>query len=479
MTLIVPDFHDARVLIAGDVMLDRYWYGPTGRISPEAPVPVVRVTDVEERPGGSANVALNMSSLGVDTRLLGLIGDDDAADRLEALVREAGIESQLRRFTGCSTVTKLRVLSRNQQLIRLDFEQEANRFPAGAMDEVFPQLLADVDAVVLSDYGKGSLKRIETLIAAARSAGVTVLVDPKGPDFERYRRANVVTPNLSEFEAVVGPCADQAAFVERGENLRAALEIDHLLVTRGDKGMCLFGTDAGVVDLPAVAREVYDVTGAGDTVIAVAAAGIAAGLAVERAAALANLAASLVVGKLGVASVTPAELRLELHRRGTGGRGFMDEDQLVEAVRQSQTRGERVVMTNGCFDILHAGHISYLEEARQLGDRLIVAVNDDDSVRRIKGQGRPINGLADRLAVLSGLAAVDWVVPFAEDTPARLIGRVLPDLLVKGGDYRPQDIAGGDAVLANGGAVQVLSFRDGRSTSAIVDRIRRRNADDL
>jgi len=478
MTLIVPDFHDARVLIAGDVMLDRYWYGPTGRISPEAPVPVVRVTDVEERPGGSANVALNMSSLGVDTRLLGLIGDDDAADRLEALVREAGIESQLRRFTGCSTVTKLRVLSRNQQLIRLDFEQEANRFPAGAMDEVFPQLLADVDAVVLSDYGKGSLKRIETLIAAARSAGVTVLVDPKGPDFERYRRANVVTPNLSEFEAVVGPCADQAAFVERGENLRAALEIDHLLVTRGDKGMCLFGTDAGVVDLPAVAREVYDVTGAGDTVIAVAAAGIAAGLAVERAAALANLAASLVVGKLGVASVTPAELRLELHRRGTGGRGFMDEDQLVEAVRQSQTRGERVVMTNGCFDILHAGHISYLEEARQLGDRLIVAVNDDDSVRRIKGQGRPINGLADRLAVLSGLAAVDWVVPFEEDTPARLIGRVLPDLLVKGGDYRPQDIAGGDAVLANGGDVRVLSFRDGRSTSAIVDRIRRRNADD-
>jgi D-beta-D-heptose 7-phosphate kinase/D-beta-D-heptose 1-phosphate adenosyltransferase len=478
MTLIVPDFRNARVLVAGDVMLDRYWHGPAGRISPEAPVPVVRVEDIEERPGGGANVAMNLASLGVTTRLLGLTGDDEPARRLEALVEAAGVATHLERMASCTTTTKLRVLSRNQQLIRLDFENDASRFPAGALDGLFAAHLADVGMVVLSDYGKGSLNGIETQIAAARAAGATVLVDPKGADFERYRRASGITPNLAEFEAVVGRCGDESVFEARGEELRASLELDFLLVTRSERGMSLFSAADGIVHLPAAAREVYDVTGAGDTVIAVTAAGLAAGLPVRRAAALANLASGLVVGKLGVASVTPEELRLELHRRGTGGRGFMAEDALVEAVRQCQARGERVVMTNGCFDILHAGHISYLEEAKSLGDRLVVAVNDDDTVRRLKGDGRPINRLADRLAVLSGLAAVDWVVPFSGDTPERLISRVLPDVLVKGGDYRPEDIAGRTSVLANGGEVRVLGYRDGRSTSAIVERIRGRTADD-
>ena len=234
----------------------------------------------------------------------------------------------------------------------------------------------------------------------------------------------------------------------------------------------LLGTDALSLDLPAEAREVFDVTGAGDTVIAVTAAGIAAGLSIQSAAALANLAAGLVVRKLGVASVTTSELRLALHQRGKGGRGIPDEDGLVEAVRQAQARGERVVMTNGCFDILHAGHVAYLEEAKALGDRLVVALNDDASVSRLKGADRPINELADRIAVLSGLAAVDWVVPFSEDTPERLICAVLPDVLVKGGDYRPEEIAGGACVLRNGGEVRVLSFREGRSTSGILERVR-------
>ncbi len=471
MTLTVPDFSNACVLVAGDVMLDRYWFGRTGRISPEAPVPVVNVNSVQERPGGAANVAANLSSLGVATRLLGVTGADESADRLQQLLDAAGIDARLQRSPPFTTVAKLRVLSRNQQLIRLDFDPP----PVGERPVIaastFSEMLEGVDAVVLSDYGKGALADIQTLIARCRAAGIPVLVDPKGTDFQRYRGANVITPNLAEFNAVVGESRDEQDFLGRGEALRASLELDHLLVTRSDRGMILFGRQQQVVQLAAEAREVFDVTGAGDTVIAVTAAAAAAGLAMEQAAALANLAAGLVVRKLGVASVSPSELRLAQHQRGKGGRGILDEDALVLAVSQARDRGERLVMTNGCFDLIHAGHVAYLEEAKALGDRLLVAVNDDDSVRRLKGAGRPLNALQDRLAVLSGLASVDWVVPFAEDTPQRLICQILPDILVKGGDYRPEQVAGGDCVLHNGGEVRILSYRPGNSTSALAARL--------
>jgi len=327
---------------------------------------------------------------------------------------------------------------------------------------------------VLSDYGKGALQQAPALIARARAAGVPVLVDPKGTDFQRYRGATALTPNLGEFEAVVGHCPDEETLVSRGEELRKRLELEFLLVTRSERGMTLLRRGQPPLHLPAEAREVYDVTGAGDTVIAVLAAGIATGSDAAQAAAIANLAAGLVVRKLGVAHVTRAELQLALHQRGIGGRGVLTREQAREFVREAQSRGERVVMTNGCFDILHVGHVTYLEEAKQLGQRLLVAVNDDASVRRLKGGGRPVNTLDDRMAVLTGLASVDWVVPFAEDTPADLIAEILPDVLVKGGDYRPEDIAGGASVLANGGEVRVLSFRAGRSTSALIDAIRRR-----
>jgi len=473
MTLLVPDFHKASVLVVGDVMLDRYWFGPAERISPEAPVPVVRVRDVEERPGGGANVAVNLASLGVATRLVGITGRDDAGHRLEELVGSHGIDARLQQVGDRPTVTKLRILSRNQQLIRLDFEDDALSLPANMLEAAFAAALADASAVVLSDYGKGALTNPCALIERCREAEVPVLVDPKGRDFDRYRGATVITPNLAELESVVGECPDGAVIADKGHALRRRLDVGWLLVTRSSRGMTLLGPDDSVLHLPAEAREVFDVTGAGDTVIAVAAAGLAAGLPMESAAALSNLAAGLVVRKLGVASVTTSELRLALHRRGKGGRGEMDEAGLVEAIRQAQARGERVVMTNGCFDILHAGHIAYLEEAKALGDRLVVAVNDDDSVRRLKGDGRPVTSLGERMTVLAGLAAVDWVVPFAEDTPERLICAALPDVLVKGGDYRPEEIAGGDCVLRNGGEVRVLSFREGCSTSDILDRIRR------
>ena len=310
------------------------------------------------------------------------------------------------------------------------------------------------------------------LIEACREARIPVLVDPKGADFIKYRGASVITPNQSEFEAVAGGCATDEELVRRAAQMIDELDLDALLITRSEKGMLLLEAGAEPLFLSTQAREVYDVTGAGDTVIGTLAGALASGQDLASAAALANLAAGLVVRKIGVASVTPGELSVALHQRGQGGRGLVGLDELLAMVAESHQRNERVIMTNGCFDVLHAGHVAYLEEAKSLGDRLIVAVNDDDSVRRLKGESRPINALEDRLLVLAGLAAVDWVVPFSEDTPAALIAKVLPDVLVKGGDYNPDEIAGAKEVLLNGGEVRVLPFRDGHSSSRIIDKLR-------
>jgi D-beta-D-heptose 7-phosphate kinase/D-beta-D-heptose 1-phosphate adenosyltransferase len=344
--------------------------------------------------------------------------------------------------------------------------------PGDAMLAALHDVLANAGAVVLSDYGKGSLADVAGLIAACRDAGVPALVDPKGSDFGKYRGATVITPNQSEFEAVVGVCASDDELVSRGRALLDELDLAALLVTRSEKGMLLIEAGAEPVFLSTQAREVFDVTGAGDTVIAALAGALASGEDFGSAAALANIAAGLVVRKIGVAMVTPGEIRASLHQRGQGGRGLVSLDDLLPMVADARERGERVIMTNGCFDVLHAGHVSYLEEAKSLGDRLIVAINDDDSVRRLKGKSRPINALEDRMLVLAGLAAVDWVVPFAEDTPRSLIADVLPDVLVKGGDYTPAQIAGAKEVLQNGGEVRVLPFRDGHSSSRIIEKLR-------
>ncbi len=473
MSVRVPDFSRVGVVVAGDVMLDKYWFGPTSRISPEAPVPVVQVTDSESRAGGAANVAVNLASLGAQTSLTGIVGKDANGVSLGQLLRDLGIIVDFVEAPRRPTISKLRVLSRNQQLIRLDTEDAFTADDATPLAAALERLLPPAAVCILSDYGKGTLADIAALISLCRRLGVPVLVDPKGTDFARYRGATVLTPNLAEFEAVVGPVRSEVEIAERGEALREALDLQALLVTLGEKGMALITTGSEPVFLPTRARQVFDVTGAGDTVIAVLAAGIGAGLALEDAAGLANLAAGIVVGKIGVASVTPSELRFALHEHGQGGRGPLRRAEVRQIAAEARSRGERVVMTNGCFDILHAGHVAYLEEAKQRGDRLLVAVNDDASVARLKGAGRPINPLADRMAVLAGLAAVDWVVPFAEDTPEALVAEVLPDVLVKGGDYRPENIAGARQVLANGGTVEVLSFREGRSTTAIVEAVQR------
>lgn len=471
--LIVPSFENSRVLVVGDVMLDRYWHGNTGRISPEAPVPIVRIQDIEERVGGAANVALNMAALQGSPILMGVTGTDDAGQRLATLLEQAGVDCRFSKSPDHPTITKLRVISRNQQLIRLDFEESfdlTGAFDARAMLEAYEKALDEVNVVVLSDYAKGTLGDTRAMIRVARDKNCKVLVDPKGTDFEPYRGATLLTPNLSEFEAVVGSCPDESILVERAENLREEYELDALLVTRSEHGMTLIEPGKSPLHLPTEALEVFDVTGAGDTVIGTLAAALAAGEDMPAAAGLANLAAGVVVGKLGTATVSPAELRRAAHRRHRDVRGVMNEDDLLTHIQDARDHGETVVMTNGCFDILHPGHIRYLNKARELGDWLIVAVNTDDSVRRLKGEKRPINDVDHRMEVLSGLESVDWVVPFNEDTPERLIGKLLPDVLVKGGDYKAEEIAGYDAVTANGGDVVILDYHKGYSTTAILEK---------
>ncbi len=451
-------------------MLDRYLFGSTGRISPEAPVPVVHVHKTDDRPGGAANVAVNLASLGVSTQLVGVVGNDDSGESLQSILEERGIRCDFHRVKNRPTTTKTRVQSRGQQLIRLD-QEDAAAMPGDEVVRILKKSIKSAGAVVLSDYGKGALSDISIMIAACREAGVPVLVDPKGNDFEKYRGASVITPNQSEFEAVAGACNSDAELAKKVRGMLDDLELGALLVTRSEKGMLLVEAGMEPVFLSTQAREVFDVTGAGDTVIAALAGAVASGQSLAAAAALANIAAGLVVRKIGVAAVTPGEISVALHQRGEGGRGLVGLDELRLLVAESRGRGERIIMTNGCFDVLHAGHVSYLEEAKGLGDRLIVAVNDDASVRRLKGESRPINELEDRLLVLAGLAAVDWVVPFSDDTPASLIAKILPDVLVKGGDYNADDIAGAKDLLRNGGEVRVLAFRDGHSSSRIIDKL--------
>ncbi|SEI88434.1 D-beta-D-heptose 7-phosphate kinase / D-beta-D-heptose 1-phosphate adenosyltransferase [Allopseudospirillum japonicum] len=471
MQIQLSALENTRILVVGDVMLDRYWQGSTSRISPEAPVPVVKVGQIHDRPGGAANVALNIAALGAQVHLLGIAGQDEHGHLLQHALEQAGVHTHLYLSPQHPTITKLRVTSRNQQLIRLDFEESFADLKSAPLQEKFAAQLDQVDLVIFSDYGKGTLAHIQPLIQQARARDLPVLVDPKGQDFTPYQGATLITPNVHEFETIVGPCAQERDLAERGEALRCQLNLDALLITRSEKGMTLVQAEAAPLHLPTHAREVYDVTGAGDTVIATLGLGLAAGYNLAEAMALANLAAGLVVAKPGTATLSLAELYAALHADGLNESGVLEETTLLQAVQAAKARGERLVMTNGCFDILHAGHVAYLERARKLGDRLIVAVNTDTSVRALKGPQRPVNPCNRRMQVLAALQAVDWVVAFDEETPARLISAVLPHVLVKGGDYQVEQIAGAPAVLAAGGQVQVLDFEDGCSTTAIINTL--------
>lgn len=452
-------------------MLDRYWYGQTSRISPEAPVPVIHVRQNEIRPGGAANVALNMASLGCQVKVMGLVGEDLEAQQLRQLLDEKGVLCKLLPVPGSPTVTKLRVIGQQQQLLRMDFEETFQHFDDAELITLFEQELRFAHVVLLSDYAKGTLKQSAKLIEISKRQGVPVLVDPKSSDLNRYRGADLITPNRTEFENIVGPCRDDQELVHKAMQLILSFDLGALLVTRGKEGMTLIEKNGEAHHFCAKAHEVFDVTGAGDTVIGVIAAMLGAGKDLREAVNIANIAAGLVVMKLGAATVSVSELRRALLYQGGIMEGILDEAELMLAVEDARAHGETIVMTNGCFDVLHAGHVQYLLQAKSMGKRLIVAVNDDDSVKRLKGNSRPYNPLLERMTVLAGLRTVDWVVPFSEDTPERIISRVLPDFLVKGGDYLPEQLAGFKQVVANGGKVQILDFREGCSSSLLIKKL--------
>lgn len=470
MQLSMPRFDQGSVLVVGDVMLDRYWQGDTNRVSPEAPVPVVSVQAVDDRPGGASNVAMNIAALGAAANLAGLVGQDDAAQSLQESLHSVGVNCLFSVVSDKPTITKLRVVSRQQQLLRMDFEKSFSAKDSEALSQNVS--LDDVNVLLLSDYAKGSLQHCQELISQAKQKNIPVLVDPKGHDFERYRGATLLTPNLSEFEAVVGSCESEAELLNKGQKLLRDLDLSALLITRGEQGMTLLQASVdGEFHLPAKAREVFDVTGAGDTVIAVLAASLAAGSELPMAVALANVAAGMVVAKLGTATISAPELRQAIAQGQEVECGVVNEEQLLLALNEAKARGEKVVFTNGCFDILHAGHVGYLADARDLGDRLIVAINSDESVSRLKGPSRPINPVDRRMAVLAGLSAVDWVLSFSDDTPERLLELIEPDVLVKGGDYSEEQVVGWEIIKAKGGEVKVLSFFDNCSTTAIVEKV--------
>lgn len=468
----LPDMRGKAVVVVGDVMLDRFWSGPARRVSPEAPVPVVSIASQEDRAGGAANVAVNLAHLGLSVSLVGLAGEDEHGKALRGCVEQAGVRWNVMPCAA-STIVKLRVLSRHQQLLRMDFEESLTSYADDLFAGYAQQHLVDADLVVFSDYAKGSLTMIDRLLAHCRDTGKRTLVDPKGTDFERYRGASILTPNLGELEAVVGNCPDDETLIEKASGLCETLELEAILVTRSEAGMTLVRRGSPARHFPARSKEVFDVTGAGDTAIAVMAGCLAAGASIEEATFFANVGAGVVVSKLGTSSVSTRELELAAGESTALEQSaqIVSEEALAAIRKEYSAAGRKVVMTNGCFDLIHPGHVRYLEQAAALGDVLVVAVNDDESVKRLKGNERPINPLASRMAVLAGLRSVDWVVSFSEDTPERLISNLLPDVLVKGGDYSVQEIAGHEAVQANGGDVIVLDFLPGHSTTDMIGRM--------
>ena len=467
-----------KIAVIGDVMLDRYFYGDVKRISPEAPVPVNHVKRIESVLGGAANVAANLAHLGCQAYIGGVTGDDANRKLLEDMFAKAGINyGGLIKSSKRATVTKMRIIGAMQQMLRLDFEEISDLLPEETprMNEWLASLFDQgLDGIIISDYAKGvcSDDFCQKVIKTANAYHVPVLIDPKGAQWEKYRGADFITPNLKEMCEAAGKSVanEDEAVLAAAKEARELYGIRNVVVTRSEKGMTLVGENDFYLHSPATAQEVFDVSGAGDTVAATLLAGIAGGLTVDEAVRLANRAAGIVVSKVGTYPVRRSELLkdvlVEERQRGFGYRPLSWEE-ITALAKTWHTCGEKIVFTNGCFDILHVGHVTYLEKAAKLGKHLIVGLNTDASVKRLKGETRPLVQEVDRERVMAALACVDAVVLFDEDTPAELIKAIKPDILVKGGDYKPGEVIGRE----DAGEVKIIEFEEGYSTTGIVERI--------
>ncbi len=473
-------FSSLKVLVAGDFMLDEYLWGKVERISPEAPVAVVDVQRETRTLGGAGNVVNNLVALGARVEVLGLVGDDNPGRLLREELLRLGVSPEgLFADPERRTSRKTRVMAVSQQVVRIDRETRTPAPPSydNAALDFLEARLDGIQAVVLSDYGKGVLSPafLKKAISMAQARGLPVVVDPKGADYFQYAGASVITPNRKEAELAAGRSLERwQDLLEVGHRMRRDLSLEGLLITLGQEGMAWFPSQGPEVHIPAQAREVFDVSGAGDTVVAVMALGLA-GWPDDplTAASLANIAAGVVVGKIGTAPIFRAELERELGRRGTRlEEKIVSLEELSLRVSCLQSQGKKVVFTNGCFDLLHGGHIKFLEESRALGDLLVVAVDTDASVRQVKGEGRPVIGEGQRLRILAALEAADYVTLFAGEQLPEILKRLKPDILTKGSNYPEAQVAGRDLVQAYGGLVRLLPVTEGVSISELINRIR-------
>ena len=475
---LVERLSKARVLVLGDVMLDRYVYGAVDRMSPEAPVPVLRQESQRAMVGGAGNVARNVAAFGGKVVLIGLIGDDDAGRELSAMLAdEPGIASRLVTDPDRTTTVKTRFVAGRQQLLRVDGEtaKPAVGIAAAALQKALDEALGSVDIVLLSDYAKGVLgdETLARAIARIHGAGKRLVVDPKSRDFRRYAGADLLTPNRGELAAATGVTGeDDDSVASAARQAMQAARVGAVLATRGERGMTLVAGDAQPLHLPAEAREVFDVSGAGDTVIAVLAAALAVGADLPQAARLANTAAGIATGKLGTAVVHAADLLGALQARDVlaSEAKVVALETALERIQRWRATGEKIAFTNGCFDLIHPGHVSLLSQARASADRLIVGLNSDASIKRLKGKDRPVQNETARGIVLASMGAVDLVLLFEEDTPIELIRAIRPDVLVKGADYRVDQVVGADVVQAAGGRVMLAELLPGHSTTGTIAR---------
>jgi D-beta-D-heptose 7-phosphate kinase/D-beta-D-heptose 1-phosphate adenosyltransferase len=472
-------FHSARVLVLGDVMLDRFVYGTVERISPEAPIPVMRVERIVDMLGGAANVARNVATLGGQAILIGVVGEDETAQNMRSqLAMIPTIDAQLITDVERPTTVKTRHVADRQQILRSDIESQAplNDAAGQAVLTRLKAQLASADVVIISDYAKGVLTDGVTAeaIAAARAAGKVVLVDPKAKSFVKYRGASVLTPNRHELEVACGhEClTDEQVLAGARETLKQAA-CEAVVVTRGKSGMSVVQQNGQAEHIRTVAKEVYDVSGAGDTAVATMGLGLAGGADITHVVRVANAAAGVVVGKYGTASVTVGELiaRLGLAEESSNSSKYFSLDSVQQMVARWRDAGQRIAFTNGCFDLLHPGHLSLLNQAKKSADRLVVGMNSDLSVRRLKGPNRPVQSEIARATVLASLKSVDAVVIFGEDTPLELIEALAPDVLVKGADYTVQTVVGAELVQKRGGKVLLAELVPSQSTSSTIQRM--------
>ncbi len=465
-------------LVIGDLMLDEYLWGKAERISPEAPVQVVDVNREDLRLGGAGNVANNLLAIGCKVTVCSVIGGDENGTILRRAFTGKGIntdgifEDPMR-----ATSKKTRVLAANQQIVRID--RETRDAVHGEYEEKIVRFVsdraADWNVILVSDYLKGVLtpRVLSMVIETGKRLGIPVVIDPKGNDYSKYRGATIITPNRKEAEAASRiPIIDGKSLDAAASSLLEAGEYQALLVTRSSEGMSLYTRDGAMTHIPTVAREVYDVTGAGDTVMANLALGLACGLGFAESARVANVAAGIAVGKLGTSTVSPVEIIGAIsHEHADSDVKIKNLDVLVSIVETEKQRGKKVVFTNGCFDLLHAGHVRYLQKARKFGDLMVLGLNSDSSVQRLKGEKRPLIGEDERAHILAALDCIDYVVIFEEDTPIRLLEALRPSVLVKGGDYTPETVVGRDLDESSGGRVELVEFVDGKSTTNIIEKI--------